>query len=1058
MAVRSLNAGGSLPDPSHVCCRCNRSGRCRSCVCCKERRLCVSCLPGRLGRCENNGVSSGSGDTSNMLPSEDDPEDTFPDTSNSGAVINDAVSDFNVGVADDPSSPWIHFPSFDVMCTPNFIWGDVPGETFTHSVTCCYDEVVHWRKSLFKIPLAKCGRAFVTEQARLFRAYATGSALECVAFKAAMIMPVLLLQRPYAKSKDRDHIEHLTRRLSLWNKGDIDNLVSEGRTLQHQFLKSGKSKSVSDATSVARKFSQLMMSGKVKDALRLLSSDSDGKVLPLDSTVMNALIGKHPKKQPPVPSTLIGDLAEPPHFVLFDQLDAVHLRRVALKLHGAAGPSGLDASAWRRMCTSFQTASDDLCDALSAVARRLCTSFVDPAGLSSFVACRLIALDKNPGVRPIGIGEAVRRLIAKAILSIIRDDIQAAAGPLQLCAGQLSGCEAAVHSMRQLFSSPEVEAVILVDASNAFNSLNRQAALFNIQHLCPSFSTVLLNTYRSNVNLYIGGETLLSEEGTTQGDPLAMPMYALGVVPLINALSDDSIKQVWYADDASACGRLMDVRRWWDRLVSIGPHFGYFPNPSKTCLIVKGSFYDSAVSIFQDSGVCISIEGKRHLGAALGSPSFVASFVTQKVSLWRQELTVLSDISVTQPHAAYAAFVHGVISKWNYLVRCIPDTCDFLLPLEEIIRTKFLPNLTGQSSFSDAERDLMALPPRLGGLGIINPVRYSSFQFSSSVNITAPLVELILQQSHIYSNEVLTSQFAAKRQVITTNHQLLRDLYDSLLAGLPHKLQRSIMLSSEKGSSSWLTALPLVDQGFALHKGAFRDALCLRYGWQPKLLPSYCVCGGTMSIEHALSCPFGGFPSIRHNELRDITAAFMSEICHNVRVEPTLQPLSGEQFRYRSANVEDGARLDVSAESFWGRDRRLAYFDIKVFNPLASTYASSPLAQCYRRAELDKKRRYDERIREVERGTFSPLVFSSSGGMGPAATVVYKRIATLISEKRGHPYSHVLYWLRCHLCFSLLRSAVMCLRGSRSSYHRHNLTDPSIDLACSESRLEPDHE
>ena len=129
------------------------------------------------------------------------------------------------------------------------------------------------------------------------------------------------------------------------------------------------------------------------------------------------------------------------------------MRRVALKLHGAAGPSGLDASAWRRMCTSFQTVSDDLCDALSAVARRLCTSFVDPTGLSSFVACRLIALDKNPGVRPIGIGETVCRLIAKAILSIVRDDIQAVAGSLQLCAGQLSGCEAAVHSIRQLYSS-----------------------------------------------------------------------------------------------------------------------------------------------------------------------------------------------------------------------------------------------------------------------------------------------------------------------------------------------------------------------------------------------------------------------------------------------------------------------------------------------------------------------------------------------------------------------------------------------------------------------------
>ena len=66
------------------------------------------------------------------------------------------------------------------------------------------------------------------------------------------------------------------------------------------------------------------------------------------------------------------------------------------------------------------------------------------------------------------------------------------------------------------------------------------------------------------------------------------------------------------------------------------------------------------------------------------------------------------------------------------------------------------------------------------------------------------------------------------------------------------------------------------------------------------------------------------------------------------------------------------------------------------------------------------------------------------------------RIATLLSEKRGHPYSHVLYWIRTKLCYSLLRSAVMCLRGSRSSYHRCNLTDPSIDLACAESRVELD--
>ena len=108
------------------------------------------------------------------------------------------------------------------------------------------------------------------------------------------------------------------------------------------------------------------------------------------------------------------------------------------------------------------------------------------------------------------------------------------------------------------------------------------------------------------------------------------------------------------------------------------------------------SHYDAAISIFHGTGILITAEGKHHLGAALGTASFVSSFVNHKVSVWKHELEVLVDISVTQLHVAYAAFTHGVISRWNYLVRCIPDIGDLLSPLEEVIRTKLLPNLTGQ--------------------------------------------------------------------------------------------------------------------------------------------------------------------------------------------------------------------------------------------------------------------------------------------------------------------------------------------------------------------------
>ena len=92
---------------------------------------------------------------------------------------------------------------------------------------------------------------------------------------------------------------------------------------------------------------------------------------------------------------------------------------------------------------------------------------------------------------------------------------------------------------------------------------------------------------------------------------------------------------------------------------------------------------------------------------------------------------------------------------------------DLLSPLEEVICTKLLPNLTGQCAFNGVERELLSLPPRLSGLGIISPSKYASHLFTSSFSITAPLVDLILQQSSIYSNNVLEFQLGAKQQAFT---------------------------------------------------------------------------------------------------------------------------------------------------------------------------------------------------------------------------------------------------------------------------------------------------
>ena len=133
-------------------------------------------------------------------------------------------------------------------------------------------------------------------------------------------------------------------------------------------------------------------------------------------------------------------------------------------------------------------------------------------------------------------------------------------------------------------------------------------------------------TYREPSELFVNGSTIWFQEGTTQGDPLAMPMYAFAIIPLIQSLKSN-ILQVWYADDASAVGKISSLRDWWDKLSTIGPSFGCLTNPSKTWLITKDHHLDEAQSSFSDTGVNITAEGRPYLGAPIGSEGFTNLYV-----------------------------------------------------------------------------------------------------------------------------------------------------------------------------------------------------------------------------------------------------------------------------------------------------------------------------------------------------------------------------------------------------------------------------------------------
>ena len=153
---------------------------------------------------------------------------------------------------------------------------------------------------------------------------------------------------------------------------------------------------------------------------------------------------------------------------------------------------------------------------------------------------------------------------------------------------------------------------------------------------------------------------LKPEEEGTQGDPLVMPFYALATIPLIRELYEQSsARQVWFVDDSAAVGRIIEIRKWWDTLVHRGPAYGYFVNTKKTWLVMKESMESGARDLFSGTDISITIEGRPYLGSPMGSQSYMEEFVSSKVDSWTTSFKTLSQIALSYPRAAYAAFTHG---------------------------------------------------------------------------------------------------------------------------------------------------------------------------------------------------------------------------------------------------------------------------------------------------------------------------------------------------------------------------------------------------------------
>ena len=351
-------------------------------------------------------------------------------------------------------------------------------------------------------------------------------------------------------------------------------------------------------------------------------------------------------------------------------------------MYNRLNTSSLDVQQWRWLCTVFNGAFINLSNSMALVTKRIGVTFVHPECISPFLACYLITLDKNLGVCPVAISDTARRISAKEVLDTIKPDVQDSCGCVQLCGKQISGDEVAVHA-DVLLSRMETRLY------SWLMQLMHSAPLHNIQRIRLSLSAILISIYRAPSGLFVDGDTLLSQERTTKDDPLALLLYAMATILLIQKL-ECSYQQVWFTDNAGAVGRVEDLSDWWERLSTTGTtcKYGCFPNNSKTWLVIKEGLHETACSIFANTSVNVTCSERHYLGVAISNDEYVAGYVRVKDNDWIANLQCLAMITETQPHAGFWYLHTG---WWTTDSRSVPGIGTLLRSLHHALHSVLVP-------------------------------------------------------------------------------------------------------------------------------------------------------------------------------------------------------------------------------------------------------------------------------------------------------------------------------------------------------------------------------
>lgn len=935
----------------------------------------------------------------------------------------------------------------------------------------------------YKVPQGPVGRRFLTTLIREFR----GVRERRWNSERPLVFQAVVLQRRKGVTAAKDIRSLLQQKMDLWDKGKIPTLLADMEAESR--LRHAQGRPVPREDRLFRNFNARVLSGHLRSACRQLTDRDGGGVLQPDDTcaktdrpVLEVLKTKHPPLRDP-PTDPDSGVFEPypetpdlPPLVI----TADHVEAVASHLSGAAGPGGTDAVDLRNWLLRYHGNSAALRAEMAALTTWIAASNPPWAAIRALMACRLVALDKQPGVRPVGIGEVYRRLMAKCVLRVTGDHATQACGNFNLCAGLKAGIEGAVHAMREAWEehigleddeapppdadeAPEAPpgqppdrpppsrdpfGMTCIDARNGFNELSRKAMLWTVRHRWPIGSRFAFNCYRHSAQLVLRRdgdecEILLSREGVTQGDPLSMVLYGLALVPLAERLREavPAVSQPWYADDAAMFGPASGLAEATRLLLKFGPARGYFPEPAKSLYLGRPQDRTRAQEILGEFNFQHR-DGARYIGGFVGSKESLDAWLTPKIEEWADHVRLFAKVAHRYPQTAYTGLIKSLQVEWTYLQRVVPSVSDQFGPVEDALREAFLPALFGEDSpdTTDALRDLICFPVRFAGLGVPDPVASAEQHFRNSVEATAQISASLRQGEQLDALGYGQVSVQLTRQRKKAHEKELEAALEAHMATADAQTARRMRRSKDTGS--WLTTTPDTLNGTDLTAEEFRDSLRLRHGLTPKHLPKWCDgCHRSFSVGHALSCPVGGLIMQRHQTLatewHQLCAAALTP--SSVTDEPSIPNLQYGAQGAAQGTPPPALRGDVGAHGFW-RSGTTAVFDIRVTDTDAAKHRNRDPAKALAKQENEKKQKYGEACREAHMH-FTPLVFSVDGMEGREATAARKRLASRLAAKWNREYSQICGFVRSKLAVALVRTTSRCLRGTRDPGRRPQALD-----------------